>query len=55
VVKPAPKRDRGKTFLLDRIDVDTWARAKARAETEGRTMRGLILWLLTKYAEGKIR
>jgi hypothetical protein len=43
------------SFILRNIDPDLWLRVKARAESEGRSLRGLILWLLTKYAEGKIR
>jgi plasmid stability protein len=43
------------SFILRNIDEDLWNRVKARAKDEGRSLRGLILWLLTKYAEGKIR
>lgn len=43
------------SYILRDVDPDLWARVKARAETEGRSLRGLILWLLTKYADGKIR
>jgi hypothetical protein len=43
------------TYLLRDIDPTLWERVKARAGTEGRSLRGLILWLLAKYAEGKIR
>jgi hypothetical protein len=37
------------------IDDGLWARVKARAKAEGRTIRGLILWLLQRYADGKVR
>ena len=36
------------TYLLRDIDPTLWERVKARAVTEGRSLRGLILWLLAK-------
>ena len=50
--KPRPKRrERGKTFLLDHIDPDLWARAKQRAETEGHSLRWIVLTLVDHYAQ----
>ena len=43
------------TYLLRDIDPTLWQRVKVRAVTEGRSLRGLILWLLAKYADGKVR
>lgn len=43
------------SFILRNIDPDLWARVKARAAEDGRSLRGLILWLLTKYADGKVK
>jgi hypothetical protein len=42
-------------YILRDIDTDLWARVKERAALDGRSLRGLILWLLERYAEGKIR
>lgn len=42
-------------FLLRDVPDSLWQRVKARAETEGRSLRGLILWLLAKYADGKVK
>lgn len=42
-------------YLLRDIPEDLWNRVKARTSTDGRTLRGLMLWLLTKYAKGEIR
>lgn len=42
-------------FILRDVDDEVWARVKAKAKSEGRTLRGLILWLLAKYLEGKIK
>ena len=36
-------------YLLRNIDRKLWKRVSARAEAEGRTLRGLILWLLERY------
>jgi hypothetical protein len=43
------------SYILRNIDADLWERVKARASEDGRSLRGLIMWLLEKYAEGKIR
>ena len=43
------------SYILRDIDPDLWSRVKARAEPEGRSLRGLILWLLTRYADGKVK
>lgn len=43
------------TYLLRNIDPDLWERVKVRATSEGRSLRGLILWLLERYAAGKIK
>jgi hypothetical protein len=42
-------------YTLRDIDTDLWTRVKERAATEGRSLRGLILWLLERYAAGKIK
>jgi hypothetical protein len=42
-------------YILRDIDTDLWARVKERATREGRSLRGLILWLLQRYADGKIK
>ena len=42
-------------YLLRNIDPDVWARAKARADVDGITLRGLILLLVVAYAEGRIK
>lgn len=49
-----PKVTRETAYILRGIDRDLWARVTVRATREGRTLRGLILWLLTQYASGKI-
>jgi len=41
-------------YLLRDIDARLWARVKARADADGRSLRGLIIWLLTRYAAGKV-
>jgi hypothetical protein len=38
-------------FYLRDIDPDLWRRAKARAASEGRTMRFVLLALLRVYAK----
>lgn len=43
------------SYLLRNVPVELWDRVKARASADGRNLRGLILWLLTKYADGEIR
>ena len=43
------------SYILRNIPDDLWVRVKARAESDGRHLRGLILWLLTKYADGEIK
>lgn len=43
------------SYILRNIDPKLWESVKARAETEGRSLRGLILWLLTRYADGKVK
>jgi hypothetical protein len=42
-------------YLLRNIPESLWHEVKARADQDGRNLRGLILWLLTKYAKGEIR
>ncbi|HKE44568.1 MAG TPA: hypothetical protein VKB41_08520 [Steroidobacteraceae bacterium] len=36
-------------YLLRNIDRKLWKRVTAKAEAEGRTIRGLILFLLERY------
>ena len=43
------------SYILRDIDPKLWERVKQRAGDEGRSLRGLILWLLAKYADGKVR
>lgn len=47
--------DKLPAYVLRDIPEPMWEKVKARAEKEGRSLRGLILWLLTKYAKGEIR
>lgn len=42
-------------YILRNIDPDLWKRVKERAAAEGRSLRGLILWLLQRYADGKVK
>jgi hypothetical protein len=42
-------------YILRDIDIELWTRVKERAASEGRSLRGLILWLLQWYAEGKVK
>lgn len=39
---------------LKEEDADLWERAKAKADREGRSMRGLIMWLLAQYVKGRV-
>jgi hypothetical protein len=43
------------SYILRNIDPDLWERVKVKAVSEGRSLRGLILWLLEKYADGKVK
>lgn len=38
-------------YALRNIPADLWTAVKARASSEGRTIRGVILLLLTSYVE----
>ena len=49
------KHTRETAYILRDIDRDLWARVTVRATSEGRTLRGLILWLLQAYVRGKIQ
>lgn len=49
------KRERGKTFLLDRIDPVRWAKAKSRAKREGRSLRFVVLSLIAEYVTHGLR
>lgn len=42
------------SYILRKIDLDLWARVKARSESEGIPMRAIILKLLALYAAGEI-
>lgn len=42
------------SFILRTIDPDLWERVKKRAEADDLRLRGIILALLTLYADGKI-
>jgi hypothetical protein len=42
------------SYILRNIDPELWGKVAAKATAEGRTLRGLILWLLELYAKGKI-
>jgi hypothetical protein len=39
------------TYLLRDIDPKLWAKVQAKAKSEGRTARGVILLLLAYYAK----
>lgn len=41
-------------YILRNIDPDLWAKVKARAASEGRPLRWLILKLLELYASRKV-
>lgn len=43
------------SYILRDIDPDLWSRVKSRATAEGRSLRGLILWLLALYAQGRVK
>lgn len=43
------------SFMLRQIDPDLWRRVKARAALEGRTVRSVLLDLITAYADGAPR
>jgi hypothetical protein len=51
----AKKRDRGRTYLLDQLPDHPWLDAQARAESEGRAMRWVILKLLEEYVKHGLR
>jgi len=53
--KKAKKRDRGRTYLLDQLPDDPWLAAKARADSEGRNLRWVILQLLTDYVQNGLK
>lgn len=38
-------------YALRNVPADLWMRVKSRAESEGRTIRGVILLLLQYYVE----
>ncbi len=42
------------SYILRDIPADLWVRVRERAQKDGRHLRGLLLWLLTKYADGEI-
>ncbi len=50
-----PKRERGKTFLLDHIDPIRWERVKAKAKREGRSVRAVVIMLLGEYLRYGLR
>jgi hypothetical protein len=39
------------SYTLRKIDRETWRKAKARAENDGRTMRWVLLQLIRAYAK----
>ena len=39
------------SYLLRRIDPDLWAQFKARAESEGRQLRWVLLALIRRYLD----
>lgn len=41
-------------YILRNIDPALWEKVSKKADAEGRTLRGLILWLLTLYVKGQI-
>lgn len=45
------KRERGISYLLERIPSDPWHAAKTRAAKEGHTLRWVLLQMLTAYAQ----
>jgi hypothetical protein len=45
------KRERGISYLLERIPSDPWHAAKARAAKEGHTLRWVLLQMLATYAK----
>ena len=52
-MKSAKPRNRGITYLLERIPSDIWKAARARAAKDGHPMRWILLQLVKDYAEGK--
>lgn len=42
------------TYLLRDIDEAVWARAKARAQRDGLSLRMLLLLLIRAYADGDV-
>lgn len=42
------------SYILRKIDLELWARVKARSESEGIPMRAIILKLLELYSNGDI-
>jgi hypothetical protein len=46
--------DDTQTYLLREIDPEMWARFKARADTEGISMREAILTLAEGFADGAL-
>ena len=52
--KKAPKRDRGRTFLLDLLPDELWLAAQAKAASQGRKIKWVILQLLAKYVKDEV-
>lgn len=42
------------TYLLRDVDARIWRRVRDRAKTEGVSVRGIILYLLKAYADGRV-
>jgi plasmid stability protein len=41
-------------FILRKFSDELWARVKVRAESDGLSLRGVVLALLRGYADGEI-
>jgi hypothetical protein len=49
-MKPKPQ-----TYLLRDVDGELWRRVKAQAATDGVPLRTVVLELLERYADGRVR
>jgi len=57
-IRPRRKRSTGKTgssYILRNIPNDLWKKAKAKAWSEGRTLRWVIIKLVRMWVEEEIK
>jgi len=57
-IRPRRKRGTGKTggsYILRNIPRDHWEKAKAKARSEGRTIRWVIIKLVRMWVEEEIK